>query len=950
MRVLIWLAVLLAGVPLSSGVIPAAPAISVARAATTAPPAPPSPWRWQNPRPQGNTLSAVACPGQNTCFAVGSGTIMVSHDAGKSWSVTFDKADGALTALSCPDHLTCYAIANTGANATAIVGTKDGGSTWTRLWQGQGGLEHLSCPSVTICYAAGQYVAKLLRTRDGGTTWSGLTPPLHPVDISCPAADVCYAPLATNLITSPPPSVAITTNGGASWTNRQVGIGKGQAQLANITCVSATTCSVIGYGDNAALYAPFALRTTDGGASWRHQSFPLSAPFRAAVIACPTAAVCYLGGDNGTVAGVLVTTSNGGQTWKRGAPLPFVPTGIACGGVRRCIATGDGGALLRTETGWAARTMVTRNAVHGPVTLPSFNLQAIACPSRSACYAAGDFGTLVKTTSGGRNWAAVGGSLARQSHGASISTLACASPSVCYAGIYATLQNKAMVLSTRDGGRSWSAKPGIGLDVVVCPGRNLCYAGGSRGLIEVSRDGGRSWSRQRTPLAGKPYEIQHLVCPSPGICYATALGPSEPPPHPRSNIGAILSTHDGGRTWRSTHTDPYPFTLACLSSSNCFALIAGDLVNGTVPLLVTHDGGRTWSRQLTLPPGYWQAATCVNRNTCYLAGWFGSIAVTRDAGRTWQQQPTPTFNNLEAIRCAGNDCYAAGEFGTILAGPAPLAITAAACSAGLTVSLHPGLPPGMRGFAIARDIPRVPVLVSVPLYPGVAALTRFVASPFSSYPASPYLQTAAAEYRTSASVATVRAWYPSAFNACGWRPNGSSSTNASILTSGLSFVAARNRNLTADVSFGVAPNGGAYIGYAIEDITYPPRPLQSYLHGPFVALRIALQRGALRQQGSPTRHVVHLTVTNRRLIAQFVRAINGLTGYFTVPGVCSGGLSLVGPAWLTFVRPHGPAAHAFESGPGVCGGLAVNGVRWLIDDGRVWGLITRVAGGGSAGK
>ena len=37
-----------------------------------------SQWRWQNPLPHGNTISAVACPDSRTCYAVGSVTIMVT--------------------------------------------------------------------------------------------------------------------------------------------------------------------------------------------------------------------------------------------------------------------------------------------------------------------------------------------------------------------------------------------------------------------------------------------------------------------------------------------------------------------------------------------------------------------------------------------------------------------------------------------------------------------------------------------------------------------------------------------------------------------------------------------------------------------------------------------------------------------------------------------------------
>src|SRR5437588_11679120 len=59
---------------------------------------PVSSWHWQNPLPHGNSLSSIACLGARTCYAVGSGTVMVSHDGGRTWSSTFDPAGGTLVA------------------------------------------------------------------------------------------------------------------------------------------------------------------------------------------------------------------------------------------------------------------------------------------------------------------------------------------------------------------------------------------------------------------------------------------------------------------------------------------------------------------------------------------------------------------------------------------------------------------------------------------------------------------------------------------------------------------------------------------------------------------------------------------------------------------------------------------------------------------------------------
>ena len=224
-----------------------------------------------------------------------------------------------------------------------------------------------------------------------------------------------------------------------------------------------------------------------------------------------------------------------------------------------------------------------------------------------------------------------------------------------------------------------------------------------------------------------------------------------------------------------------------------------------------------------------------------------------------------------------------------------------------------------------------------------------MASPLFGYPADPYLQTGVAEYQASGSVHMVIAWYRRAFGDCGWRIQGSMRTNESLLTQGLSFQPGGNPYLTVQVSFGSTPEGGTYIGYATEAITYPPRPEASYLRGPFSQVRIALNRGIIRP-GHPVERIIHTVVLDRPTIARLVHAINAIRGYRTVMPMCLGGLSLTGPAWLTFVRPSGSVVHAYESGPGECEGLAVNGVRWLLDPGRVWNLITSVVPRPPAGK
>lgn len=275
-----------------------------------------------------------------------------------------------------------------------------------------------------------------------------------------------------------------------------------------------------------------------------------------------------------------------------------------------------------------------------------------------------------------------------------------------------------------------------------------------------------------------------------------------------------------------------------------------------------------------------------------------------------------------------------------LVGIAPPVEAAGSCTAALTLTVQPGGAgaPGAEHLAVASDIPHGPFRVGLPLYPGATQLGHIIGRPVFDYPLNQYLQMAVAEYQTPTSEVTVMHWYRSAFTSCGWKASGSMTTNASVLDIGSDFTASNNPNLTVEMSYGLAPSGATYIAYAVEDVTYPPRPARSYLHGPFRRVRIALQHNS--PEGAQKRYVSRITIADRTAISRLVTAVNAIRDYHTAPFTCFGGLMRTGPAWLTFVRPDSSAVHAFDEGPGACLGLAVNGARWLIDPGLVWKMIT----------
>jgi len=285
------------------------------------------------------------------------------------------------------------------------------------------------------------------------------------------------------------------------------------------------------------------------------------------------------------------------------------------------------------------------------------------------------------------------------------------------------------------------------------------------------------------------------------------------------------------------------------------------------------------------------------------------------------------------------------SFPVARASAAPSAVNCAALELHLAPGLHPPSP--NYSFRPPSDAPRTPFTIALPLYPSLTPLKHLAGSPFAEIQGTPYLQTASAEFHSTASSDTVQAWYERTMNGCRWRPNGSWNGNAGAFPHGISFARGPNGVLSAYIGFADEPDGSTDVAIAVEAVRYPAPPAAARIHGPFVQLRITLSRTG-PASAVHSAQTVHAIVTKRQVIARLVGAIDGIGAAYTVPATCFGGLHTTGPAWLTFVRTDGSQVHAFEAGPGVCGGgLAVNGFRWLLDPGTVWSLILKLTTGRS---
>ena len=478
-------------------------------------------------------LFGISCASATTCEAVGddtsagAGAILGTTNGGTTWTrQPVPSGVGDLKGISCVSATTCEAVGWDTLDAGVILGTIDGGTTWSSqpVPSGVGGLGGISCASATTCEAvgAGSTAGVILGTTNGGTTWS-----LQPVPfgayygISCVSATTCEAvggnPSGTGAILG-------TTNGGTTWASQPAPSGVGG--LGDISCIFATTCEAVGGG---ALGPGVIVGTTNGGTTWSSQAVP-SRFGKLGGISCASATTCEAVGDDTTDPGVILATADGGTNWSS-QPAPsgdYVLSGISCISATTCEAVGESspgaGVILATTGGgaaWASQPMPSGLA----------DLEGISCASATTCEAVGrrplGGGLILGTTNGGSTWS----SQPVPSGVAAVSGISCASATICEAVGSDTSSGGGAILGTTNGGNTWSSQPvpsGVGpLEGISCLSMTSCEAVGENtpngGAILGTTNGGTTWSSQAMPPGAGGGGLGGISCVSAG-CFAAGAG------------------------------------------------------------------------------------------------------------------------------------------------------------------------------------------------------------------------------------------------------------------------------------------------------------------------------------------------------------------------------------------------------------------------------------------
>jgi hypothetical protein len=278
---------------------------------------------------------------------------------------------------------------------------------------------------------------------------------LMPRLVRLAAGGAAAALLGAGLLTAAPASAS--TGWAVQHVPKPTSTTKG-TELPSVSCVSATTCTAVGYATiNTAPHqfvgALYAVGKVNGG-SWTVQTVPDPAGYANGGftgVSCTSASSCIAVGQYGTTAngGAALAERWNGTSWTvLSVPDPATSintqlNAVSCSAADTCMAVGawttggDNGytlAELWNGTNWT----IVPTADKAPIAI----LSGVSCPSASFCAAVGENGDPIAETWNGTAWTNAPPVTPAGYRAVSLLGVSCSAPSACTAsGYYDTQGN-----------------------------------------------------------------------------------------------------------------------------------------------------------------------------------------------------------------------------------------------------------------------------------------------------------------------------------------------------------------------------------------------------------------------------------------------------------------------------------------------------------------------------
>ncbi len=568
-------------------------------------------WTWQYPRPQGNTLRAVAVsPG--AWIAVGDhGSIVRTSDDGLSWSFVPNSFSQHIQAVCHRGEGRWLAVGREGL----IVASEDDGLTWSRRQtDSRADLFGVAFATAEIGAAVGS-AGTLLWSEDGGASWvpmeSGVKSDLRAIAFLTPEKAVAVGKGGV---------ILKTADSGRSWARKKAGMDLYAVQFTDENNGSAAGGNV-GYIKNRRLV----VRTTDGGETWQPELKKRGPVLYGLASAGPgTPLVCGQKGD-------LVGRGDGGWAPLE-SPTKHVLSSLAISGDTG-VVVGSYGTILRTEDG--GRTWTT------PSPDKQKSVESVSFWGSGYGLATGRETLVLWTTDGGRTW----------TDSPTVPGLYVENACLLNARTAVAEGQGGVIFRTSDAGATWEQiQTGVdwGFNRIRFVDENVGLAFGYAAIL-ATEDGGKTWTRRPLPpdsgscvlFNAASYDKMHWL----------AVGFE----------GLIVASEDGGRIWKRQPSGTKKALLGVAWSGPRTATAVG--FGGLI--LQSVDGGG-WTERKSGTTRRLSAVGFVNPSTGFAVGELGTILRTDDGGRTWNPENSHTLNHLNDLVCVDGGVYVAGWNSTIL--------------------------------------------------------------------------------------------------------------------------------------------------------------------------------------------------------------------------------------------------------------------------------------------
>jgi photosystem II stability/assembly factor-like uncharacterized protein len=170
----------------------------------------------------------------------------------------------------------------------------------------------------------------------------------------------------------------------------------------------------------------------------------------------------------------------------------------------------------------------------------------------------------------------------------------------------------------------------------------IVWASGTKGTFLITTDGGANWKPGTvTGAADLDFRAVHAFDDKTAVLLSIGSGEKS----------RIYKTKDGGGTWDVLYSNPDPkgFFDALGFWDPTHGILLGDPVDGHFVVMTTDDGGETWKSQKTPAAQAKEGAFAASNSCMFLIGlhevWFGTsggrVFHSSDGGKKWSVATTP---------------------------------------------------------------------------------------------------------------------------------------------------------------------------------------------------------------------------------------------------------------------------------------------------------------------